>query len=124
MGTRSITNVHSEGRKSPILVSIYQQYDGYFEGVGKELQDFLSGFTIVNGIGRNTPEKAANGMGCLAAQLVSHLKNGIGGTYIVPVGQEESYNYHIYLEKDELKLCGYGYDDEKKVFSLKPVEVK
>ena len=31
-----------------------------------------------DGISGGTPERAANGMGCLAAQVVAHFKQGIG----------------------------------------------
>ena len=118
MGTRSVTNIYDgEKLKKNLLVSIYQQMDGYYEGVGKELQRFLTGMTIVNGFGSNTPEKAANGMGCLAAQLISHLKQGIGGVYITSNGEKSEYNYHIFLKDGQLQLEGTGGDD-KKVFSL------
>ena len=51
--------------------------DGYPDGHGQELADFLTGFQVVNGIGGddeiNYP-KLANGLGCLAAQTIAHLK--------------------------------------------------
>jgi hypothetical protein len=50
--------------------------DGYPDGHGQELADFLDGFKIVNGIStedRDFP-KVANGMGCLAAQVIAHFK--------------------------------------------------
>jgi hypothetical protein len=116
MGTRSVTRVHDGDKKSPVLVAIYQQYDGYFEGVGENIQSFLKGMVVVNGISNDTPEKAANGMGCLAAQLVKFLKAGIGGTYIVPIDQTEEFNYDIYLLKNgKLALEGEcEYDKSKK----------
>lgn len=118
MGTRSITRVHDRDIDSNVLVAIYQQCDGYFEGVGEELQKFLDGYTIVNGIGVNTPEKAANGMGCLAAQLVKHLKNGMGGTYITSPDDTEEFMYDIFLHKGKLRLTGRGCGNIKK-FKIK-----
>ena len=96
MSTRSKTTVFDE-QNEPIL-SFYRQCDGYYEGVGKDLQDFLSEMVIVNGIG-NPPAKAANGMSCLAAQLVAHFKTGIGSVYICPHDDEQEYNYEVRLVK-------------------------
>ena len=43
--------------------------------------------------------KSANGMGCLAAQLVAEFKDGPGQFYLEPVTAKEcgqDYEYHIY----------------------------
>jgi hypothetical protein len=64
---------------------MYRQYDGYPEGHGVDLAEFLDDFNVVNGLGANTyPKKTANGCGCLAAQLVQHFKDGPGGIYLQP----------------------------------------
>jgi hypothetical protein len=103
MGTRSLTFVY-DGDK-PIL-NLYRQYDGYPTGHGAELAQFLEGFTIVNGIGRET-NRVANGMGCLAAQVVAHFKDGVGGVYIHSVDSKEcgqDYEYHVYQKDGELRV--------------------
>jgi hypothetical protein len=90
-----------------VLTCIYRQYDGYISGHGLEIASYLSKFKIVNGLGADNPElKIANGMGCLSAQLIGHLKHGqAGNVYIyqpklnMDCGQE--YEYHIY--KDTIK---------------------
>jgi hypothetical protein len=105
MGTRSITRIYNVNDMSKItrrlrpLVAIYRQMDGYPSGMGKILADFLKGITIINGIsGGMRAGTHANGAGCFAAQLVGHLKEGIGGIYIHPTnGGDEEYNYHIYI---------------------------
>jgi hypothetical protein len=117
MGTRSVTKIHDGGKDAPVLVAIYQQFDGYFDGVGENLQDFLKEMVIVNGIGLNTPKKAANGMGCLAAQVIHFLKKDIGGTYITSTDDEQEYNYDIYLKDNKLVLEGEG-GSETKTFDL------
>ena len=97
MGTRCLTFVYKD--KQPIL-NLYRQFDGYPEGHGKELGEFLKGLEITNGISKETKGKrTANGMSCLAAQLVAHFKNSVGGFYIHSIeskdcGQE--YEYHVY----------------------------
>jgi hypothetical protein len=102
MGTRSTTifiekNNPKEGSKKPQLKKIckfYRQYDGYPEGNGMEIATFLADGELVNGFGGNT--KQFNGVGCLAAQVIDHLKDGVGNIYMIPVtdGGEE-YNYTI-----------------------------
>lgn len=117
MGTRSLTRIYDGDKKSPVLVAIYQQFDGYFEGVGEDLQQFLKGMVIVNGIGSDTTKKIANGMGCLAAQVIKHLKDRVGGTYITSKDNEQEYNYDIYLNDKKLVLEGEG-GGETKIFDL------
>jgi hypothetical protein len=79
---------------------MYRHYDGYPSGHGKELADFLSPITIINGIsrGQDVLGKFANGMGCLSAQLVKHFKDNVGGIYLQPPGDgsaHEEYTYFI-----------------------------
>ena len=107
MGTRSLTYVFStdsSGDSKP-LVCMYRQYDGYLAGHGLELAEFLSPFKIVNGLGGRSLDdpKPANGMGCLAAQMVSHFKGDIPGNfYLYPteLGQDccQDYEYHVYKD--------------------------
>ena len=91
MGTRSTIAVY-EGATH--LVTIYQQYDGYPSCVGKALAEFIQSGKFVNGLG-GKESLVFNGMGCFAAALIKHLKDGPGGTYIVPKGQKEEYNYKV-----------------------------
>lgn len=99
MGTRCLTIVHDDDEKQTPIVCMYRQFDGYPDGHGKELTEFLKDMVIVNGIGRDSAgKKAANGMGCLAAQLVAHFKEGIGGFYLYPPDTrdvDEEYIYHV-----------------------------
>ena len=94
MGTRSTTRVVCG---DITLVNMYRQYDGYPSGHGKDLAEFLEPITMANGIGM-TEAVIANGPGCLAAQLVSHFKDGPGGIYLEPttaVDCGQDYEYHI-----------------------------
>lgn len=73
MGTRSLTYVKSGDLSSPNLVCLYRQYDGYLSGHGADLKELFGNIVVVNGM---TPgaRNIANGMGCLAAQLIGRLK--------------------------------------------------
>jgi hypothetical protein len=73
-----------------IICTIYKQYDGYPEGLGKRLVEMLAPIKLVNGIGledRGSP--IANGMDCLAAQVVANLKKRAGDVYLIPPPQGE-----------------------------------
>jgi hypothetical protein len=91
---------------------MYRQMDGYPEGHGVELVAFLKGMVVTNGINLgNQPEKSANGMECLAAQLVAHFKTGVGGFYLYPEdAADEEYNYVIELVDGVLTLTYDGND--------------
>ena len=56
-----------------VMVSIYNHYDGYPEGLGVTLASYLDGYRITNGLGRDN-EYVFNGLGCLAASLIAELK--------------------------------------------------
>ncbi len=95
MGTRSLTFVYSNG--TPV-VNMYRQYDGYIQGHGQELAEFLMAGELVNGYSDETA-KVFNGMGCLAAQMIANFKNSVGGFYIYSVDSTDcgqDYEYHIY----------------------------
>ena len=113
MGTRSLTFVyetytHDEGNvEHDPIIKLYRQYDGYPEGHGLELANFLAPYHIVNGLGGDTKEKVANGMGCLAAQLVAHFKDGPGQFYLYPPHLDadnwQDYEYHVFKDKVLIK---------------------
>ena len=101
MGTRSLTYVY-EG-ETPIIC-MYRQYDGYPEGHGQELANFLNELAIGEGIS-GSPElfTYANGMGCLAAQMIVNFKKSPGGFYIFAIDSHrdclQEYEYHVYEKK-------------------------
>lgn len=74
MGTQAITIFVDE--ENAEVARMYRQMDGYPAGHGKELAEFLTGFRMVNGFSMNDwcDPKVANGMDCLAAQVVCHFK--------------------------------------------------
>jgi hypothetical protein len=111
MGTRSLTYVFDDNYDA--IVCMYRQFDGYPEGHGADLVEFLSG-NLVNGIDDNKND--FNGMGCLAASLVAKMKEGAGGIYIYSVDTKEcgqDYEYHIYEDGDGFKIkvfnCGVNF---------------
>lgn len=96
MGTRSTVKFYNEFKKEEPILSVYQQFDGYIDGVGHDLANFLKDKKIINGISNQTMEEGfANGMGCLAAQYVAKQKTEIGGFYLTTKDDEQEYNYEV-----------------------------
>lgn len=92
MGTRSETIIYAN--TTPIC-KIYRQMDGYPDCHGIELATACN-VMIVNGLSGNTRE-IANGMGCLAAQVIKALKTGPGSIYLFDPTQpgDEEYVYEV-----------------------------
>lgn len=104
MGTRCIVAVQDGNRE---IVTIYRQFDGYPEGMGADLKR-LANKRLVNGFGPDdTMETTANGMGCLAAQVVAGLKGKIGNVYILAPETRnagEEYVYTLYSRDNAVYL--------------------
>ena len=127
MGTRSLTFVYDGDVP---LINVYRQYDGYPSGHGHELAQFLDSKTLVNGFGKQNSFEA-NGMGCLAAQLIVQLKHGVGGIYIYPVSSTDcfqDYEYHVYEDKvvvkDPTAVIFEGTWEEFGQFCLDPISAE
>lgn len=120
MGTRSLTIIKDEEGK--VLLTMYRQMDGYPTGHGQELADFLKPIELVNGIGNETTP-IANGMGCLAAQIVAHFKKDAGGFYIVRPGEhDQEYVYTISTDEKHRILISVK-NPKKKILDRRPVEL-
>lgn len=100
MGTRSLTFVYSDNAR---VMCMYRQFDGYPSGHGRDLSKFLGSFdAVVNGMRIGDTRKIANGMGCLAAQLVANFKVEAGHFYLYPTDTDDAgqeYEYHIHENK-------------------------
>jgi len=105
MGTRSLTYVYDTNNKP--IIKLYRQFDGYPSGHGLELAEFLSSIKeITNGYRHDETRRIANGMGCLAAQMVAHFKKGHGEFYLHNVeGNDhwQDYEYHVYRDRVVVK---------------------
>lgn len=111
MGTRCLTRVFDSSQDGEReILCLYRQFDGYPDGHGKELGQFVSGLRIIDGIRFGLDEQGgtANGMGCLAAQLVAHFKlkprpgGVVGGFYIHAPGTKnvgEDYVYEVRADR-------------------------
>ena len=96
MGTSGAIKIYDNDE---LILSLYNQYDSYTEGLGKDLKDFINSGKFVNGISM-TKEKQFNSTGCFALQLVCKLKDGVGGVYATTGNDKQDYNYSIYISHD------------------------
>lgn len=105
MGTRAIVKIHNTNPDSPVLANVFFQYDGYPEGLGKDICDMFEKYKVGNGISGQT-DSYANGMNCFAAQFVAKQKSDIGGVYLVADDAWFiDYEYHLYLDIDVEDHC-------------------
>ena len=110
MGTRAMINIarREEGvsfseKPDKVMVSIYNHYDGYPEGLGVPLANYLDGRIIVNGLGKDN-FRVFNGLGCLAASLIAELKDGPGNIYIEDPKRKHTWiDYEYYVWGDNHK---------------------
>lgn len=99
MGTTATTLVYND--KNQCIIDFRTSFDGYPSGYGLELAKFLlSIYEVTNGIDVKETRKTANGMECLAAQLVAFFKTEVGDYYLHPPSFESNfssdYNYIIH----------------------------
>lgn len=105
MGTKGLTVI--EDRDGKEICVLYRQYDSYPDAHGKELAKFLCNFTVVNGYGGDT-KNVANGMECLAAQIIAHFKKECGNFYLYPAGTRdwgEDFIYKVHQESQYVKMA-------------------
>jgi hypothetical protein len=96
MSTRSTVKFYSEFEIDKPLACVYHHFDGYIDGVGYDLANFLKSKTMINGINNQTIEDGfANGMGCLAAQYIKENKIKIGSCYLTTTDDSQDYNYEV-----------------------------
>jgi len=127
MGTRSTIKFYErDGEKKVFVCAVYQQYDGYIEGVGKELKEFCKSGVLVKGFSDNKNKRQFNGMGCLAAQFIAEFKKGVGGLYMTTKDNKQEYNYvvisdmskkpytlNMSCKENKKYTCFLIYDDEE-----------
>lgn len=130
MGTRSLTYFFDHDYPDRAVACMYRQMDGYPSGHGQELAKFLDGIIVVNGFGTGDAAGThANGIGCLAAQVVAHFKNdqGIGGIYLEPSDSADGWTDYVYRvdasAEHGITLSIYESDNNDPLIESAPAEV-
>lgn len=126
MSTRSLTAILDSNSNE--ITTIYNQYDGYPSAYGVYLSEFLSDFSIINGVSNNiVNKKIANGMECLVGQIISHFKICVGGVYVYPpntrgMGAEYLYMISSVDSNIVIKLLKRNDDLYEEIFYGSPEE--
>lgn len=142
MGTHSLIFMRVRNARQNKFVTwcvLYQQFDGYPEGVGRALCLFLANTRLVNGIPVPIPAdspRLANGAGCLFAQLIRHFKktqqfpgqpeSEAGGAYLHDPTTEdlEEWNYNVDVDPEHLSVrVAVFREKDKYLFEGTPAEV-
>ena len=99
-----------------VYAQIYHHYDSYPDLLGVGLAKFLSDIRVVNGLGSHKGDRLANGMGCLVAQVITHLKLGrhyelendcslnAGNVYVDEPGKDRGdteYTYYVWATENK-----------------------
>jgi len=103
------------------IVDIYHHYDGYPEGLGVKLASYLDDYHIVNGAGREG-DMLFNGIGCMAASIIAHLKDSPGNVYIEDKDNPHGWlDYNYYVWGDYYKSIWISiFDGDECIFVGKP----
>lgn len=94
--TKALTTVLNQDGKE--ILTMFGHNDGHPSAYGLKLVNFLNGF-IITKFTFSDQEKAANGMECLAAQIVAYFKKGIGEFYLYSSEKrnlDEEFIYTVY----------------------------
>ena len=111
MSTNALITIIDEDHQE--ICRVYKHWDGYPDGLGAFIFDFIEDRTLTNGIPCEWKnEKISNGMWDFAAQFVATLKEGNkpGDTYLLPRGAKFStieYSYEILPDGDSIKCRVY-----------------
>ncbi len=114
MGTRSLTHFKRDSIDSPTLMTMYRQYDGYPDGHGKNMVDFLSEKEVYNGYPLHAFHDF-NGMGDVAAQMVAHLK-----TWHYPLTEAEARDGSSFTTENRMVNPRYGEPRIGNVYIVEP----
>ena len=108
-----------------VIVSIYNHWDGYPEGLGVQLAEYFDGKVVTNGLGNRDDYSVFNGMGCLAASLIEELKDGPGDIYIEDPEHPHGWiDYDYYVWGDDAKDIWISiFDGSECIFVGKPLQL-
>ena len=104
-----------------VMVSIYNHFDGYPEGLGVTLASYLDDKKITNGLGKDR-YSVFNGLGCMAASIIAELKDEAGQIYIEdPECPHTWIDYEYYVWGDDGKDIWISiFDGSECIFVGKP----
>ena len=112
MATRSTITFRERGYEP--VVRVRKHFDGYIDGLGHILAEWLIPMKLINGICNveQYEHDYANGIGCLAAKWIADVKTKTGDIYLdCGCEADEDYNYEVILEPRCLSYDGTPADE-------------
>ncbi len=92
MSTNATIKITEKGKT---LCNLYVHWDGYWDGLGKDIVNIISKGKLQNGLsGNKTLGSQFNGAGCLAATLIAKLKTEPGNIYLATDGTQDDMNHY------------------------------
>ena len=108
MATRATIHIYDKQTHRNII-QIYHHYDGYPEGLGEKLKQYLGNIDKNTNAYPGELHKHFNGVGCFAASLVAYLKDCPGNVYLEPTDDKHGdteYHYTIYYkDQNNIRLA-------------------
>jgi hypothetical protein len=102
MGTHSYIIMRVKvGDEWVTYCKLYQQCDGYLDGVGLNLATFLYEMRLTNGFAKVDRKNLANGAECLFAQIVARFKKEPGYTYLTNPNSPDLEEYNYFVDVDD-----------------------
>ncbi len=95
MGTHALIKFRTiDNGQYKVYMVIYFQFDGYPEGIVKDLIKFIES------------KKMVNGYGCFLAQYIARFKDGAGNMYVYPIDtvMNEQFNYILTYDEQVKKF--------------------
>ena len=97
------------------VITMYSHWDGYPEGIPLKVMKWLSEIKVVDALTLDN-ENVANGVSCLAAQLIAKFKTGAGSIYLYNPEMQyqlgEYYIYDIFIDDGHVKVSAYKFDSD------------
>ena len=116
MGTHALVVFTSDNKR---YLVVYFQFDGYLDGVGKDLIKFIKSVIMVNGISTREEKGSyiCNGFGCMCARYLSIVKTKPGDVYVLPSDTNEysedvAFIYRVRQEDINLTLSAEMVNDQ------------
>lgn len=121
MGTRCITHVYQMPHLGgEIVASFYRQFDGYYEGHGKDITDWLKDKKLTNGWSSNKNYESGLWFN-RSGQMVIELMHQVGNLELEKTDESrtEEFTYYVTYNEDveKFKVRGVGYGEELSGFA-------
>lgn len=125
MSTRALIKIKDVNNNH--LVTLYNHWDGYPEGLGARLKEYIKSGTLVNGIPVMSDKSVVlwNGFGCFTASLIAALKDGPGNLYVCPKNHDNCWQEYVYtikqLKNNKIRLTCYDVCNKKNILNFTEV---